>query len=86
MNIENAETAGVLARAIKVRLEKIAQIDAAIESEWVVSQFTVVAPDGQDAGLLLDRLDVATSAAALGFAKQIYQAQLDDLNAKLAAI
>jgi hypothetical protein len=88
MDIAKAQRASELAAYIKPRLEKISQIDQLIADGWLVSGIQVEAGDGSQGpmSLILDRLDAGTSAKALGFAKQIYQAQLAPAQAELDAL
>lgn len=86
LTVETAAQAGQLAAAIQARLGKLAQIEDAISGGWLISKFAATGPAENEVSLILDRLDEKSSAAALQYAKSIYGAQLEALNAQLAAI
>ena len=86
LTVDVAEQAGILAAGIKSRQDKIAQIQQAIDGGWLVSRFAAMGPGENEVSLILDRLDPTTSLNALNFALAVYQAQLADLNAQLAAL
>lgn len=87
MSVDQASAAGDLAKQIKARTDKIAQIQAMItDGHWQVSQFQVTDPNNNPVTLILAPLDAQTSAAALQYALNVYQTQLTTLQAQLAAI
>lgn len=86
LTVEAAAQAGQLAAAIQARQAKLVQIEDAIAGGWLISKFAAVGPAENEVSLILDRLDPHASAASLQYAKAIYEAQLDALNAQLAAL
>lgn len=86
MKIEDAATAGQLAEKIAARRAKIDIINKAMADGWLVNNIRALSPDGNEVSLILDTLDLATSKQALGFALQIYQAQLDGYQKQLDAL
>lgn len=84
MQLETALAAGALAQKIKLRQDAMAVIQRAATEAWLISKLNAVDPaTGNEISLILETLDVKTSAQALGFALQIYQAQVDALQAQL---
>lgn len=86
LTVETAVAAGVIASAIQARQEKLAQIDTAIAQGWSICKFSAIGPDENEVSLIIDRLNPDTSAAALNFAKTLFEAQIEALNAQLAAL
>lgn len=95
MDIETARAAGQLAGQIDAVTKLIAEIDTAISEQWVLSSVWVRAPnDGRERAVsdlnvvpvFVGGGNADNSALALKTARETYQAQLDALNEKLAAL
>lgn len=87
MNLDTAKAAGTLAAYLQPRLDMLARLDEMIAGGWHVCGVQVKnSVGGEAASLLIDDLDQPTSAAVLGYAKQIYQAQIDAAQAQLGAL
>lgn len=88
VTLDQAKAAGPIAQQIVERQNKVAAIAAAIAAaDW---QITVLNAEqvgtGASMSLIVGPLDSATTLQCLQFALQVYQAQLDALNAQLAAL
>jgi hypothetical protein len=64
----------------------IERIDQAIASNAIVTLVQAQMPNGGQVSVFAGALDADRSAQGLQFTRQIYQAQLDSLNAELAAL
>lgn len=95
MKADAAKAGGQIAAAIDAITGLIAQIDLALVEHWTITQLTVTAPaEGSSlpAGTVFNVVmqgsaaTDANSQLALQTARATYQAQLDALNAQLAAL
>lgn len=87
MLIDTAIAAGELAQKIKARKDAMAVIQVAAIEKWAISKLNAVDPStGNEISLILETLDADTSAQALAFTLQVYQAQVDALQAQLDAL
>lgn len=87
MKLETALAAGELAQKIKARQDAMLVIKRAYDEGWSVSKLNATNPqNGNEISLIIGSLDAETSVQALGFALQIYQAQVDALQAQLDAL
>jgi hypothetical protein len=87
MNIESAKRAGEIAAALEARNEKVAAIQAALDAGWQIKEARAVeVTTGREISAIVSLLDVPTSAQVLGFALQIYAAQIAALQAELDAL
>jgi len=87
MDITTATKAGDIASKIADRQKAVEVVQRAMSEGWLVSDLCANSPDGANSvPIILGVLDADTSKQVLGFALQIYQGQLDALNAELAAL
>lgn len=87
MDLATAQAAGQISAYLQPRLAMIARIEQMMADGWLINGVSAVdANGGQGTSLMLDTLDAPTSALVLGYAKQIYQAQVDAAQAQLAAL
>lgn len=94
MELQQAKSAGDLARAIERVEALIAQVDVAIAEAWPVTVMRASAPaenSSVPAGTSIDLVPFGpasadNSALALATARATYQAQLDALQAQLAGL
>lgn len=87
MQLETAIVAGELAQKIKARKDAMAVIQVAAIEKWAISKLNAVDPTTRnEISLILETLDPETSAQAFAFTLQVYQAQIDALQAQLDAL
>lgn len=86
VDLDTAIAAGTLAQRIKDRQAKITMIQSMMDEKWCISAIAALAPTGRQESLILDILDSDTSQKALGFALQVYEAQIQALQAELTAL
>lgn len=87
MQIETALAAGELAQLDLLRQDAMVRIQAAHLESWTISRLAAIDPTtGNEISLILDNLDPETSRQALQFTLQVYQAQIDALQAQLDAL
>ena len=87
MKIDAARQAAPMATAIDAHQSMVARIQDAVANGWLVSELWVSDPaTGSQQQLVIAKLSPEISAQCLAFAMQIYQDQLDALNAQLAAL
>lgn len=85
MELQAAKRAGELAANVEARQAKLAEVQRCIDEGWSIVDVQARNPQGNyTSRLVLSALDPETNAMCLAFIKQIYEGQLQALQADLA--